>query len=51
MNLKCRIVNFDVDDNEIFNKHLLAPQWPFRLLICGQTGSGKTNWIHIIQVH
>jgi hypothetical protein len=50
MNLKCPIVKFDVDDDEYLNKHVLAPQWPFRLLICGQTGSGKTKWIHIIQV-
>ena len=25
------------------NKHKLAPQWPFRLIICGPSGCGKTN--------
>jgi hypothetical protein len=25
------------------NKHHLAPQWPFRFLLCGHTGCGKTN--------
>lgn len=39
------IFNFDVDEYEYLNKHVLAPQWPFRLLICGQTGSGKTNFL------
>jgi len=45
MNLNCPIVNFDVNEDEYLNKHVLAPQWPFRLLICGQTGSGKTNFL------
>ena len=37
------IVHFDVDKDEFLNKHVLAPIWPFRLLICGSTGCGKTN--------
>ena len=37
------IVHFDVDEDEFLNKHVLAPIWPFRLLICGATGCGKTN--------
>jgi predicted ATPase len=37
--------NFDVDEDEYLNKHALAPQLPFRLLIYGQTGSGKTNFL------
>ena len=41
--LKCPIVNFDFDTDEYLNKHVLAPLWPFRLLICGVSGCGKTN--------
>jgi type IV secretory pathway VirB4 component len=44
------IINFDVDE-EYLNKHVLAPQWPFRLLICGQTGSGKTNFLMNLIFH
>ena len=41
--LSAPILHFDVDKDEFLNKHVLAPLWPFRLLICGGTGSGKTN--------
>ena len=37
------IIHIRTDAEEFINKHVLAPQWPFRLLICGQTGCGKTN--------
>src|SRR5215813_1095900 len=37
------IENFEFNEQEYFNKNILAPQWPFRLLICGPSGSGKTN--------
>ena len=41
--LKFPIVNFDFDTDEYLNKHVLAPLWPLRLLICGVSGCGKTN--------
>ena len=37
------IIHIETDTQEFINRHALAPQWPFRLLICGQTGCGKTN--------
>src|SRR6185312_15564085 len=37
------IIHIKTDTQEFINRHVLAPQWPFRLLICGQTGCGKTN--------
>ena len=37
------IKHINVDKQEYKNKNELAPQWPFRLLICGQSGCGKTN--------
>src|SRR5215475_9357808 len=37
------IEHFNVDKREYMNVNDLAPQWPFRLLICGSSGSGKTN--------
>lgn len=37
------IIHIKTDKQEFINRHVLAPQWPFRLLICGQTGCGKTN--------
>ena len=37
------IFHIETDKQEFINRHVLAPQWPFRLLICGQTGCGKTN--------
>jgi energy-coupling factor transporter ATP-binding protein EcfA2 len=37
------IIHIETDTQEFINRHVLAPQWPFRLLICGQTGCGKTN--------
>ena len=37
------IIHIETDIQEFINRHVLAPQWPFRLLICGQTGCGKTN--------
>jgi len=37
------LYNYDVDTEEFINKHVLAPRWPFRFLICGPSGSGKTN--------
>jgi len=37
------IIHIETDKQEFINRHVLAPQWPFRLLICGQTGCGKTN--------
>jgi hypothetical protein len=37
------IFNYDDEKEEFLNKHILAPLWPFRLLICGSSGCGKTN--------
>jgi hypothetical protein len=42
-NLSVPIINYDNDKEEFLNKHVLAPLWPFRLLICGSSGCGKTN--------
>ena len=40
------IYNFDdviKDEQQFINRNILAPQWPFRLLIIGPSGCGKTN--------
>ncbi len=37
------IVHMETNAEKFINRHVMAPQWPFRLLICGQTGCGKTN--------
>jgi hypothetical protein len=42
-NLNAPIINYDNDKEEFLNKHVLAPLWPFRLLICGSSGCGKNN--------
>ena len=42
-NISAPIINYDYDKEEFLNKHILAPLWPFRLLICGASGCGKTN--------
>jgi hypothetical protein len=42
-NLNAPIINYDNDKEDFLNKHVLAPLWPFRLLICGSSGCGKTN--------
>jgi Ni2+-binding GTPase involved in maturation of urease and hydrogenase len=42
-NISAPIINYDNDKEEFLNKHILAPLWPFRLLICGSSGCGKTN--------
>jgi len=42
-NFNVPIINYDNDKEEFLNKHVLAPVWPFRLLICGSSGCGKTN--------
>lgn len=41
-----KIKNYDPPNtNQYLNKHVFAPKWPFRLLICGPSGSGKTNFL------
>ena len=35
--------HYDGSETIYLNKYKLAPQWPFRLLICGASGTGKTN--------
>jgi hypothetical protein len=42
-NIRAPIINYDNDKEKFLNKHILAPLWPFRLLICGSSGCGKTN--------
>ncbi|RWS23085.1 hypothetical protein B4U80_13961 [Leptotrombidium deliense] len=46
---KASIINFDDicndDQNKYKNIHELAPQWPFKMIICGHSGSGKTNFL------
>lgn len=42
-NFSVPIINYDNDKEDFLNKHVLAPLWPFRLLICGSSGCGKTN--------
>ena len=42
-NISAPIINYNNDKEEFLNKHVLAPLWPFRLLICGESGCGKTN--------
>ena len=42
-NISAPIINYDNDKEDFLNKHILAPLWPFRLLICGSSGCGKTN--------
>jgi hypothetical protein len=42
-NISAPIINYDNDKEDFLNKHILAPLWPFRLLICGASGCGKTN--------
>lgn len=40
------VFNFDQligDEQKFINRNILAPQWPFRLLIIGPSGCGKTN--------
>src|SRR6266481_6077841 len=37
------IVHMETNAEKFINRHAMAPQWSFRLLICGQTGCGKTN--------
>ena len=32
-------------NKKVKNKHFLAPQWPFRLLICKKSGCSKTNFL------
>lgn len=43
MKEKLKIPNYDREVKEFINKNVLAPQWPFRLLIVGPSGCGKTN--------
>ena len=38
-----KVYDFKHSNSKSHNKHPLAPQWPFRLLICRNSGSGKTN--------
>jgi energy-coupling factor transporter ATP-binding protein EcfA2 len=45
------IFHIETDKQEFINRHVLAPQWPFRLLICGQTGCGKTNLLLNLLLH
>jgi hypothetical protein len=45
------VINFDVDEEEYLNKHVLTPQWLLRLLICSQTGSEKTNFLTNLIFH
>jgi hypothetical protein len=42
-NFSAPIINYDNDKEDFLNKHVLAPLWSFRLLICGSSGCGKTN--------
>lgn len=43
MNEPIKIDVYEDDKQDFINKHILAPQWPFRLLIVGPSGCGKTN--------
>ena len=38
-----KVYNFKPSNRQSHYKHLLAPQWPFRLLILGNSGSGQKS--------
>jgi DNA helicase HerA-like ATPase len=37
-----KVTPFNLQMRKYINLNKLAPQWPFRMLICGETGCGKT---------
>lgn len=39
------LINYNDDSTKFRNKHPLAPQWNFRMLVVGRTSCGKSNMV------